>query len=190
MVENAKTPEPNAQPVGSGQKSPEDSKGQSQDLEGIIIGLRKQLAKAKEQMKALESEVSASRGNSEGEGGHPSWTEDDQAKKEFAKLQKEIKTLKDAKALSDRKAKILELSSQTGIPLEVLSDAGDDFDLARKIAEFKVDSQKPEGKPEPPKIPYETGHVAPGAEKGVWQMSNREFAESYGRKQAEARIGK
>ena len=178
MVETAKTSEPLAQPDGSGNKIPDGSKGKTPEAEGVIIGLRKQLAKAKDRIKTLEAEVSAPGSLASEEGGRPGWTEDDQAKKEFAKLQKRIRELEGAKAKSDKEAKILKLSNQTGIPLEVLSDAEDDYQLAIKIAEWKNDSKKEEKKEETPTKPsaFEAGGAAPGTEKNVWEMSKQEFA--------------
>lgn len=185
-VETAKTPESSIQPGDSGKENPEGSKGKTPEVEGVIIGLRKQLGKAKDRIKTLE-EVSAPSSTSETESGHPAWTEDDQAKKEFAKLQKEIRELKGAKAKTDRESKILKLSIQTGIPLEVLSDAENDYDLAMKVAEWKADSKKeePEEKSTKPSA-FETGNVAPATREGVWSMSDGDFAKDYEQKLAES----
>ena len=184
MVEKVESAESSAQPTDSGTTPPEGS--QEKPNEGIVIGLKKQLAKEKEKSKSLSDRLAALESSSSDEGGHPAWAEDDLAKKELAKHQKRIRELEGANAKLAREAKIVKLSSQTGIPIEIFADVEDDFQLAEKVAEWKKDTvvESPEEAPKP--SAFETGHTTPSAERNVWDMTSQEFAKYGEQLRAEA----
>lgn len=136
--------------------------------EGNLIGLKKQLGREKDKtkkqtdlIKDLESQIaSLDTIESNSEEGHPGWVEEKE-KKELASLRKKLVVAESAKGNAERQLGILKISTEYGIPMEVLSDVESDKDLALKVLQWQKDKKdeqvteagKPSGK-------FETGNAS------------------------------
>lgn len=161
------------------QTTPEKAKSELSPEQKTIVGLRAEVTRLKSRLSAQEEESDSSDSEDaplvkKGK----SWTEENDAEKTVANLQKRIKELESESRRTALDKEKSDASREHGVPMEVLADAKTPAEVWRKVSQWHKDvgAAKSEDTP-PPQVERSSGSSGAGkpSPEKIQAMSSEEF---------------
>jgi uncharacterized small protein (DUF1192 family) len=166
-----------AQPLEP-QTTPEKGKSELSPEQKTIVGLRAEVTRLKSRLSTQEEESDSSDSEDaplakKGK----SWTEENDAEKTVANLQKRIKELESESRRTALDKEKSDASREHGVPMEVLADAKTPAEIWRKVSQWHKDVGMGKEETPPPQVERSSGSSGAGkpSPDKIQAMSPEEF---------------